>query len=148
MSIAIASFCFLRAASVISTVQTIAETRRQRLQMLIDEFGSLAALNDRLERARTDATLSQIKNRSPHHKTGKPRSMGDDLAREIETRLGKPEGWMDTPPGLSEQFGTSEPFDKMAALMATMEPEMQYRVVRMVAALSQPAEGTNGDKKH
>ena len=148
MSIATASFCFLRAASVIQGVQTIAETRRQRLQMLIDEFGSLAALNDRLERARTDATLSQIKNQSPHHKTGKPRSMGDDLAREIETRLGKPEGWMDTPPTLAEQFGTSEPFDRMAALMATMEPEMQYKVVRMVAALSQPAEGTNGDKKH
>lgn len=115
--------------------------------MLIDELGSLAALNDKLERPRTDATLSQIKNQSPHHKTGKPRSMGEDLAREIEMKLSKPEGWMDTPPSLAEQFGHSGPLDKIASLMAAMEPEMQYRVVRMVAALAQPAEGTNGDNK-
>lgn len=146
MSIATASFHFLRLAPVIQGVQTIAETRRQRLQMLIDEAGSLAALNDRLERERTDATLSQIKNKSPHHKTGKPRAMGDDLAREIEAKLGKPEGWMDTPPSLAEQFGHSEPMEKLAQLMAAMEPEMQYKVVRMVGALAQPAEGTNGEK--
>lgn len=146
MSIASASFCFSRPAHVIAGVQTIAETRRQRLSILLTEHKSLAELNERLGLARTDATLSQIKNQSAHHKTGKPRAMGDDLARRIELTLGLEEGWMDTPPGLAEQFGHSEPLDKMAALMAAMEPEMQYKVVRMVAALSQPAEGTNGEK--
>lgn len=148
MSIATALFEDFRCAHVILDMQTIAETRRQRLGMLISQHGSLAALNEKLDLARTDATLSQIKNQSPHHKTGKPRSMGDELARRIEGALDLPEGWMDTPPSLAEQFGHSEPLDKMAALMAAMEPEMQYKVVRMVAALSQPAEGTNGHTKN
>lgn len=116
--------------------------------MLIDKYGGLAELNDRLERSRTDATLSQIKNQSPHHKTGKPRGMGDDIARDIEEKLGLEEGWMDTPPTLAEQFGQSGPLDKMAELMAAMEPEMQYKVVRLVAAMAEPAEGTNGEAKH
>lgn len=73
--------------------------------------------------------------------------MGDETAREIEQKLGLEEGWMDTPPSLSEQFGHSEPLDRMAALMAAMEPEMQYKVVRLVAAMAEPAEGTNG-KSH
>ena len=148
MSIATASFCFLRSAYVIFGVQTIAETRHQRLLMLIKEHGSLAEINAKLGLDRTDATLYQIKNKSPHHKTKKPRAMGDELARRLEDAFKLPEGWMDTPPSLAVQFGHSEPLDKMAALLAAMEPEMQYKVVRMVAALSQPAEGTNGADKH
>lgn len=73
--------------------------------------------------------------------------MGDETAREIESKLDKPLGWMDTPPTLAEQFGQSGPLDKMAELMAAMEPEMQYKVVRLVAAMAEPAEGTNGDNK-
>ena len=117
--------------------------------MLIDEFGSLADLNDRLERPRTDATLSQIKNMSPHHKTGKPRSMGDDLAREIELKLGKPEGWMDTPPNYTELHGRTDAMAKTEKLMSVMEPEMQYQAVRLVGGLPQPsqANGTTG-KNH
>jgi hypothetical protein len=79
-------------------MQTIDETRRQRLQILIDRHGTLAALNEALGLARTDATLSQIKNKSAHSKTGTPRCMGDPLARRIEEKLDLPLGWMDTPP--------------------------------------------------
>jgi hypothetical protein len=143
MSIATASFSFLRSAYVIGDVQTIAETRRQRLQMLIDEVGSLADLNDRLERPRTDATLTQIKNQSPHHKTGKPRSMGDDIARDIETRLGKPEGWMDTPPTYSELHGTPDLAARASEILSAMEPEAQYQAIRLLDALAQPPK-TNG----
>ena len=143
MSIATASFAKTGPAAVIHGVQTIAETRRQRLQMLIAEHGSLAALNERLERPRTDATLSQIKNRSPHHKTGKPRSMGDDLAREIEARLGKPEGWFDTPPTPAEQQGGTDAVARVQCMMLAMEPAMQYRVVRLVGALLEPADAGN-----
>lgn len=118
--------------------------------MLLDEYGGLAELNDRLERTRTDATLSQIKNQSPHHKTGKPRVMGDEIARGIEEKLGLPEGWMDTPPSYAELHGTADPRSKMEELLMTMEPEMQYQAVRLVGALAQPhkANGTNGDNKH
>ena len=66
--------------------------------MLISQHdGKIANLNSALGVERTDATLSQIKNKAKHSKTGKPRSMGDELARKIETKLNLPFGWMDQP---------------------------------------------------
>ena len=72
--------------------------------------------------------------------------MGDDIARALETRLGKPEGWMDTPPTYAELHGTPDALSKMSELMSAMEPEMQYQAVRLVGALAEPpkANGTSG----
>lgn len=126
-------------------MQTIHDTRKQRLEMLIEKHRSIAELNDALGWPRTDSRLTRIRNGNTRtDRDGKVFQMGDAMAREIETALKLETGWMDTPPSLSEQYGHSEPLDKMAALLAAMEPEMQYKVVRMVAALSQPADGTNG----
>jgi hypothetical protein len=127
-------------------VQTIAETRRQRLQMLRDRHKSLADLNERIGLARTDATLSQIKNQSPHHNTGKPRVMGEDLARKIEEAMQLPSGWMDTPPSYAELHGQPDPVSMALDLLTAMEPEAQYQALRLLDALAQPptANGTNG----
>jgi hypothetical protein len=141
MSIALASFSLGPVGRVIFGVQTIAETRRQRLQMLLKQHGSIAALNDLIGLARTDATLSQVRNRSPHHKTGKPRAMGDDLARKIEEALDLPEGWMDTPPTHTELHGAPSTADLITQVVLCMEPEQQYAALRVVHALSQPAAG-------
>lgn len=66
--------------------------------MLIKQHGdSIAKLNEAIGLDRTDATLSQIRTKAPHSKTGTPRSMGDPLARKIEEKLGLERGWMDTP---------------------------------------------------
>ena len=43
-------------------------------------------------------------------------------------------------------YAVSQPLERMAELFAVMEPEMQYKVVRMVAALNEQADGTNGGK--
>lgn len=129
-------------------MQTVQQTRRQRVGMLKKQYGTWAALNERLQWEKTSARLSQIHSGTLRSDRGTPYTMGDDTAREIEVKLGLPVGWMDTPPSLSELHGNSDALDKVAELMAAMEPEMQYMVVRMVAAASQPAEGTNGDKKH
>lgn len=146
MSIANASFSFVGPAHVITGVQTIAETRRQRLTMLLAKHKSLAELNDRLGLARTDATLSQIKNQSAHHKTGKPRAMGDELARRIEGALNLPEGWMDTPPTYAELHGEPDIISKALTLLEAMEPQARYQALRLLDALAQPpmANGTNG----
>lgn len=67
------------------------DIRRTNLLSLIGEFGSIRKLADVTD---TPASyLSNIKNRV---KAGnKPRSMGDDVARKFEEKLGKPLGWMD-----------------------------------------------------
>lgn len=78
-------------------MKTVADNRRDWLQRLIEKHGSIAALNLALGRAKTDATLSQIRNQSPHNTSGKPRTMGDKIAREIEQRLSMVHGIMDAP---------------------------------------------------
>lgn len=125
---------FLTRSASNTTMQTVNETRNTRLMLLIDKHGSIAALNEAIGLPRTDATLSQIKNRSPHHKTGRPRAMGDDLARKIEATLGLPAGWMDTPPSYADTHDD----DKSRALQA-MEalPADQYATAaRLLAALA------------
>lgn len=128
----------------LSTMQTVHETRKQRLEMLIEQHGTIAKLNEALGWTRTDSRISRIRNSNARSdRDGKVFQMGDGMAREIEGVLKLEVGWMDTPPSLHDQYGPSEPLDKMAALLAAMEPEMQYKVVRMVAALAQPSNGTN-----
>lgn len=81
-------------------MDTTAETRRKRLQLLRDKHGSLAALNRVLGRDPRDSTFSQILARSPDSKTGKAKTMGTAMARGIESGLNDPsipEGWMDRP---------------------------------------------------
>lgn len=129
-------------------MQTVHETRRQRLGMLKEKYKHWSTLNAAIGWEKTNTRLSQIHKGTLRSDRGVPFVLGDDTAREIERKLELPEGWMDTPPTLTEQFGHSEALDRVAALMAAMEPEMQYKVVRLVAAVAEPAEGTNGDRKH
>jgi hypothetical protein len=74
----------------------VGEVRRLRLKDLIQEHGSIAKLNEALGRVKTDATLSQYVNRSKDSRSGKPKYMGDTMAREIEETLKLPLGWMDS----------------------------------------------------
>lgn len=150
----IGEFLFPHQSNAIRAMKTVEETRRERLQLLVNQHGGdkdgMANLCEALGMARNNtAGLTRILNANVRHeREGETYEMGSKKAREIEQKLNLPVGWMDTPPSLAEQFGQSEPLDRLATLMAAMEPDMQYRVVRMVAALSQPAEGTNGDNRH
>lgn len=84
-------------------MKTVEEIRHDWLLILIEKHGNLANLNAKLERARNDATLQQIKNKAPNTRTGAPRCMGSDIAREIEEKLGLERGTLDhPPPGPSE----------------------------------------------
>lgn len=127
-------------------MQTVEETRRERLLFLISKEGSLANLLEKLGFARTDnSRLSRIANANVRHERGgQPYVMGSPMAREIEQKLQLPIGWMDTPPTAADLYSGNIALGRMAELMAAMEPEMQYKIVRMVAALSEPANGTHG----
>lgn len=76
-------------------VETVHEFRHARLLQLISEHGTVQALADAL--GRSHSQISQLRNRSAHSVSGRDRVIGDDLARDIEDKLGKPRGWMDTP---------------------------------------------------
>lgn len=137
MSIALASFARTSTFCPIAAVDTIDETRRKRLEMLIERHGTIAALNTAMGIDKTDATLSQIRTQAPHSKTGKPRTMGDDKARDIEARLQLPRGWMDTPPSYAELH----PDDRIAHAMKVMESMSAYQLdqaVRVLATLAEP----------
>lgn len=117
-------------------MQPVTETRLVRLQMLVKKHnGSLADLNEAIGLTRTDATLSQIRTRAPHSKTGKPRVMGDDLARKIEEKLGLPVGWMDTPPTYLELHGEPSPLTESFKVMEKMPVYLQQTAFRLISTL-------------
>ncbi|MYM25756.1 S24 family peptidase [Duganella sp. FT135W] len=74
-------------------MKTNDEIRRQNLLGAIERYRTAAKLAEAV--GTSAAYLSQIKNQTPESKTGKPKTMGDDLARRIEQALGEAHGWMD-----------------------------------------------------
>ena len=70
----------------------IKQIRLRNLRILIGEAGTIANLA-RLSNT-APAYLSQILNSLPTS-TGRPRSVGDKLARKLEQAMNKPYGWMD-----------------------------------------------------
>ena len=86
-------------------MKTIDEIRRDNLQLAVKRFRTAAALAEKAGVAA--AYLSQIKNQTPESKTGKPKAMGDDVARKIERAIGESEGWMDTEHTLPEDGASS-----------------------------------------
>lgn len=147
MSIAHVEFTKLAQSYVIDGMQTVSETRRVRLSMLVKRHSnSLAELNEVLGLDRTDATLSQIRTQAKHSKTGKPRVMGDDLARKIEDKLSLAAGWMDTPPTYAELAGENDPRAMIEHMVQEMPPEDWPTALRLLSALKkpEPKNGTSG----
>lgn len=89
-------------------MKNIEETYRQRLGLLITQFGSQAALARQIDR--TPSQLNQWVVGAPNSATGKPRSMSSRTARHIEKATGKPEGWMDQPLSKSSQTKPEEDY--------------------------------------
>lgn len=120
-------------------MQTVHETRRARLAILLKQYGTYAAINEALEWPRTDSRLSRIKNaNSRTDRGGKVFQMGDAIARELESKLGLEEGWMDTPPSYADLHDGNDPRTKVLQLMESMPESEWATVVRLVDALSQP----------
>jgi hypothetical protein len=77
-------------------VKTIEEIRRANFSSLVAEAGGVSKFAEKMTKSQSQ--FSQIINKSPDSKTGKPKEIGSKLAREIEQRLGKEIGWMDHEP--------------------------------------------------
>lgn len=74
-------------------MKTISEIRLDNLRLLIEEFGTQDNVAEKS--GASPVYLSQIKNETPDMKTGRPRQMGDRMARKLELGCDKPIGWMD-----------------------------------------------------
>lgn len=91
--------------------------------MLRKEHGNLtfSEMNVRLGRLRRDATLSQVAQAAPNTRTGRPRQMGDDQARDIERAFDKPVGWMDRDPEM-------DALEERLRSLTPQEPAAVYRL--------------------
>lgn len=100
-----ASLTHVNSATAIDTINvvlktqlmltTIEEIYRARLKLLIKRFGKQSDLARAI--GKSPSQISQWVNASPDSKTGKPRCMERQTAREIERSLNLPDGWMDQP---------------------------------------------------
>ena len=124
-------------------MQTVQDTRRQRVGILKKEYVKWSALNKALDWESTNTRLSQIHSGTLRSDRGTPYTMGDETAREIEQKLKLPTGWMDTPPTYGELHGTPDLAARASEILAAMEPEAQYQAIRLLDALAQPPK-TNG----
>ena len=76
-------------------MKTSSEIRHANLLALIEKAGSIQAVAEKL--GKDHAQISQLKTQAKHSKTGKPRLIGDDIARLIEEQFKLEIGWMDNP---------------------------------------------------
>lgn len=74
-------------------VKTIEEIRYENFLILVEEAGNVARFAERMKKSY--GQFSQIKNKSPESKTGKPKEIGSKQAREMEVVFGREIGWMD-----------------------------------------------------
>lgn len=106
---------------------TIHEIRHANFMALLERYPTIQAFANAVERSHSQ--ISQIKNRSRHSNSGEPRTIGDELARHIERRLGLNTGWMDTPQ-LGEQSVAWVPTSQtLAPLPTSNSPQIAWGTV-------------------
>lgn len=113
-------------------MQTVYETRRQRLDMLIARHGKLADFNEAMGYERNTAKFARLRRaHARKERPGKAYLMGDAVAREIEEKMKLPTGWMDTPPTHSEL----NPDDRISRAVLVMEKMTPYQLDQACAFL-------------
>lgn len=114
-------------------MKTIAEIRHDNLLALVAEVGSQAEIARRCDLS--DVYISQIIKKHPDQKTGRPRQLGDGMARKLEAGCEKPLGWMDN----LHTYASSTAVATVLAVMEQMPVWQQLQTMRLVNAI---ADGT------
>lgn len=122
---------------------TIDQIYRDNLRLLVKEIGTQEALAEAIDKA--PAQLSQWINGSKDSKTGKPRALSRATARDIENKLGKPEGWMDQPhAALRKAKPAGEPTNEVLQqlrLLAKLMPELHAKILNDISTAAEQAAG-------
>lgn len=147
-SISAGELQYLPSGYVIPRMQTVSETRKQRLGMLKEKYARWGDLNEAIGWARTDPRLSQILSGNIRSNRGTPYVMGDTTARLIEEKLNLQPGWMDTPPSPAEMHGENDPSAMIQALLDGMSEGDKRAALRIVAALKEPDEALKNGTEH
>ncbi|WP_186155027.1 XRE family transcriptional regulator [Burkholderia gladioli] len=107
-------------------MKTNDEIRRANLTVAIKRFGTAKKLAEAADVS--VAYLSQVKNGQPESRTGKPKNMGDEVARKIEAALGEPAGWMDADHSSVSRISidTGEIGSQKASLSDTFSPSLLH----------------------
>jgi hypothetical protein len=124
-------------------VKTIEEIRHANLLLVLGELaeehgerGAIQRLADGM--GRSHSQLSQMKLRSPHSRTGKPRGIGSLSARLIEQAAGKPLGWMDSTHDVAID---DDLFNRISAIVSKqLDDRMPPRAPTMASAVNDLAQ--------
>lgn len=115
-------------------MKTISEIRLDNLELLVREHGS----QDKVaELAGTSPVyLSQLFNKAMDSKTGRPRQIGDPLARKLEIGCKKEIGWMDNahPP----HSYRNERIHSAVLAMEAMDDNQLERAYKILHTLAEP----------
>lgn len=74
-------------------MKTCSEIRRDNLELLIAEIGTIEALAEKT--GTSSGYISQLRTQAPESRNKTPRNIGDAIARRIEIGMEKEVGWMD-----------------------------------------------------
>ena len=125
------------AGVLLCDVETVEQTRRVRLGMLIQQHQGLANLCEQLGYSRKETSgLSRIFNGNLRHdRDGEPYHMGSPMARGIECKLQLPVGWMDTPPDYFEIHHDAHIANVVRAMEALPEDWQREKMASIVVTL-------------
>lgn len=104
-------------------MHTIDEIRMENLRVLVKEKGSQKKVSD--DTGASQVYLSQLMNAAKDAKTGKPRQIGDDMARKLEAGCGKERGWLDN---VHRQDTNADSEHSMASVVVAAEATAVYTI--------------------
>lgn len=118
---------------LIEPVKTVGEIRRENIEVLVAEAGTLDAVAVAAESSAV--YFSQLRKQAIDGKTGKPRKMGASIARRLEAAFKKPPGWMDQPQSAASNRAEEPPWAEYAGTLP---------VQRLVSVVGEARLGSDG----
>ncbi len=127
-------------------METIADVRRANLNLLLDECGSgrgSAATLSRLTGVPAPM-ISQLR-RVTYYPNGVERTMGDDVARQLEKGMKKKTGWMDHPHDVTRDADELDHLQNWR-LLTPEQREHVAATVKLLLATTRPPDDDPGPR--